>query len=323
MSFTDTSSGNPTGWTWDFGDGGSSNLQNPMHAYFGAGLYTVRLTALTVAGSSQATHSVSVHVVTPCPSDPGTLGVNAGHNFCITLSATDPRTGHVAPGVAIPQNDLFGYFSIPVLTGNPGNPEVFVKVLDGRVVNGNFWVFYGGLTDLEYTITVRDFQTGATRSYHKPPFVADGGFDTAAFSGSSAIADPPSNAATEVQPAPPAIANCAGNSSTLCLNSSHSFFVTLEARDQRTNNTGPGLAIPQNDIFGYFSIPALTNNPTNPEVFVKVLDGTPVNGHYWVFFGGLTDLEYTITVREISTGHTKTYFKPAGSAAGGFDTSAF
>jgi hypothetical protein len=99
--------------------------------------------------------------------------------------------------------------------------------------------------------------------------------------------------------------------------------VTLEARDQRTNNTGPGLAIPQNDIFGYFSIPALTNNPTNPEVFVKVLDGTPVNGHYWVFFGGLTDLEYTITVREISTGHTKTYFKPAGSAAGGFDTSAF
>jgi PKD repeat protein len=323
VSFTDTSSATPTGWTWDFGDGGSSSLRNPSHTYIGAGNYTARLTASNLAGSSQASQSVSVHVSTPCSFDPGTLPANAGHNFCITLSARDPRTGHVGPGVAIPQNDLFGYFSIPALTSNPDNPEVFVKVLDGRVVNGFFWVFYGGLTDLEYTLSVRDFQTGVTRQYAKPAFSADGGFDTVAFSGVSSTVDPPSVAATTGSAAAPVSAGCSGDAATLCLNSSHAFFVSLSARDQRTGKTGPGLAIPQNNIFGYFSIPALTSNPGNPEVFVKVLDGTPVNGHYWVFFGGLTDLEYTITVREISTGHVRTYFKPAGSAAGGFDTSAF
>lgn len=323
VTFTDTSSGSPTAWTWDFGDGASSSLRNPSHTYIGAGNYTVRLTAFNAAGSNSASQTVSVRVPTPCASDPGTLPANAGHNFCITLSARDPRTGNTGPGLAIPQNNLFGYFSIPALTSNPDNPEVFVKVLDGRVVNGFFWVFYGALTDLEYTITVRDFQTGLTKQYLKPAFSTEGGFDTSAFAGTSATLDPPSGAAAAGSTAAPVAAGCAGNVGTLCLNSSHSFFVSLSARDQRTGNTGPGLAIPQNDIFGYFSIPALTSNPDNPEVFVKVLDGRVVNDHYWVFFGGLTDLEYTITVREVSTGLIKTYFKPAGSAAGGFDTSAF
>jgi hypothetical protein len=229
----------------------------------------------------------------------------------------------VGPGLAIPQNNLFGYFSIPALTSNPDNPEVFVKVLDGRLVNGFFWVFYGGLTDLEYTITVRDFQTGLTKQYLKPAFSTEGGFDTNAFSGASSVADPAAGAATTGSTSASATAGCEGDIATLCLNSPHGFFVTLAARDQRTGHTGPGQAIPQNDIFGYFSIPALTSNPDNPEVFVKVLDGRVVNGHFWVFYGGLTDLEYTITVREISTGLNRPYFKPPGSAAGGCATSAF
>jgi len=33
ISFTDTSSGNPTSWSWDFGDGNSSTAQNPTHVY--------------------------------------------------------------------------------------------------------------------------------------------------------------------------------------------------------------------------------------------------------------------------------------------------
>jgi hypothetical protein len=110
---------------------------------------------------------------------------------------------------------------------------------------------------------------------------------------------------------------------TLRLNAAASFDVTLWARDQRTGNTGEGKAIPQNDIFGYFAIPALTSNPDNPEVFVKVLDGTAINGQFWVFYGGLTDLEYTLTVKENQTGRVKTYQKEPGSACGGFDTDGF
>lgn len=40
--------------------------------------------------------------------------------------------------------------------------------MDGRAFNNRFWVFAGALTDLEYTITVTDTTTGATRSYANP-----------------------------------------------------------------------------------------------------------------------------------------------------------
>ena len=40
VTFTDTSSGSPTSWQWDFGDGTPiSNQQNPVHSYSDAGTY--------------------------------------------------------------------------------------------------------------------------------------------------------------------------------------------------------------------------------------------------------------------------------------------
>ena len=45
VQFTDTSTGNPTMWAWDFGDGQTSMVANPSHTYTDAGIYTVTLTA--------------------------------------------------------------------------------------------------------------------------------------------------------------------------------------------------------------------------------------------------------------------------------------
>ncbi len=109
----------------------------------------------------------------------------------------------------------------------------------------------------------------------------------------------------------------------LVLDAAHPFSVTLSATDQRTGRTGAGVATAVNDLWGWFSIPAITLNPSNPEVFVKLLDGTAINGAYWFFYGGLTDLEYTLTVTDDTTGAAKTYTKPAGSECGGSDTEAF
>ena len=114
-------------------------------------------------------------------SDPGTLFLNPAHAFTVTLSATDPHTGATASGVATQGNDLWGYFSIPAITGNAGNPEVFVKLLDGTAINGEYWFFYGGLTNLEYTLTVTDATTGKQKTYTKPAGSECGGSDTAAF----------------------------------------------------------------------------------------------------------------------------------------------
>jgi PKD repeat protein len=44
VQFTDQSTGNPTSWNWNFGDGDSSLVQNPVHIYLTKGKYTVKLT---------------------------------------------------------------------------------------------------------------------------------------------------------------------------------------------------------------------------------------------------------------------------------------
>lgn len=55
VQFTDKSTGAPTTWTWDFGDGASSTEQNPKHTYTTLGTYTVTLTASNENGSDTTT----------------------------------------------------------------------------------------------------------------------------------------------------------------------------------------------------------------------------------------------------------------------------
>ncbi|WP_048065524.1 DUF2341 domain-containing protein [Methanosarcina acetivorans] len=51
VQFTDQSTGSPTSWVWDFGDGANSTEQNPSHTYSAAGNYTVNLTVENAAGT--------------------------------------------------------------------------------------------------------------------------------------------------------------------------------------------------------------------------------------------------------------------------------
>jgi PKD repeat protein len=61
VSFTDTSTGSPTSWSWNFGDGNTSNVQNPTHTYAAAGTYNVVLTVSNAGGTSApATKAVMV-----------------------------------------------------------------------------------------------------------------------------------------------------------------------------------------------------------------------------------------------------------------------
>ncbi len=60
VAFTDTTTGNPTSWTWAFGDGSSSSQQNPAHAYGQAGTYAVTLQARNSLGESTTTKFVAV-----------------------------------------------------------------------------------------------------------------------------------------------------------------------------------------------------------------------------------------------------------------------
>ena len=51
VHFTDKSAGSPSSWSWDFGDGGTSNQKSPSHTYQKAGSYSVKLTVSNQYGS--------------------------------------------------------------------------------------------------------------------------------------------------------------------------------------------------------------------------------------------------------------------------------
>ena len=60
VSFTDLSGGSPTNWFWEFGDGFTSDAQNPSHIYENEGSYTVSLKAFDSTGTITRTAVASV-----------------------------------------------------------------------------------------------------------------------------------------------------------------------------------------------------------------------------------------------------------------------
>ena len=55
-------------------------------------------------------------------------------------------------------------------------------------------------------------------------------------------------------------------------------------------------------------------NPNNIEVIVKVLDACEVNNRYWIFAGGLTNVEVQLIVTDTKTGLQKRYTNPINTA---------
>jgi hypothetical protein len=221
-------------------------------------------------------------------------------------------TGQAAPFPGSGQAGTFWFFQ-------PSNVELVVKQLDGGPVNGFFWSFYGALSDVEYRLTVTDSSARANRTYHNPPGQVCGRGDNAAFPAGGAR--PPGAGALRADPpiaAPATSGGCSLGADTLCLLGGR-FRVEVVWHDQHNGGDGVGRAIPGSDQTGYFWF----FSPTNVELVVKALDGRPVNGRFWVFYGALSDVEYTITVTDTVADQVKTYVNEPGDICGRADTAAF
>jgi PKD domain len=181
VAFTDTSTGNPTGWNWDFGDPNSNDntamTQTATHGFTKAGTYNVTLTAGNLNGSSSITFPVTVGpALANCTPDPEVLCLNHGRfRVVVQWAKTDLTSGF---GNAVSLTGDSGYFWF----FDPSNIEVIVKVLDGCSVGGHYWVFAAGLTNILTTLSVIDTTNNTPKLYTNPqgtPFAPIQ--DTAAF----------------------------------------------------------------------------------------------------------------------------------------------
>jgi hypothetical protein len=68
VRFSDDSTGEPISWLWDFGDGQTSQQQNPSHSYTTSGSKTVTLEVSNAAGNSSAVKEVRVKIPVRRPS---------------------------------------------------------------------------------------------------------------------------------------------------------------------------------------------------------------------------------------------------------------
>src|SRR5690606_1285804 len=92
VSFTDTSMGTQiSAWYWDFGDGSTSTIQNPVHVYELSGSYDVRLNVSTVGGSDWKNVTAYITVTNATPLARFMSNITAGY-APLAVQFTDTTT---------------------------------------------------------------------------------------------------------------------------------------------------------------------------------------------------------------------------------------
>ncbi|MFN8273672.1 MAG: PKD domain-containing protein [Flavobacteriaceae bacterium] len=120
--FTNTTPGNYT-YSWNFGDGGTSNLENPTHTYTTTGPHTVTLLITAVPGGCQNSISQTV-TVNPMPTASAGTGTTLCSGACYNLSGSTDAVGYLGTttfsnntSFAIPDGSTTGVFSPIIVSG--------------------------------------------------------------------------------------------------------------------------------------------------------------------------------------------------------------
>jgi hypothetical protein len=236
----------------------------------------------------------------------------AGRRFRVELSWVNQFDGSTGIGRAVPATDVTGYFSF----GDPGNLELLVKILDFG--GGTFKLFYGELTNLKFTLTVTDTQTGQFKTFSNTTGDC-GGIDQDFFGNASiggfSTAEPDS-AFLEVRTLQGnASGGCRPDRQTLCLLDGR-FAVRVNWQNPGNNTSGQGGPNQLSNLVGTFFF----TDASNVELMTKLI---PFPDRVVFFYGALTDLAYTIQVTDTLSGTTKTYQSAPGKLCGGLDNTAF
>ena len=212
------------------------------------------------------------------------------------------------------------------------DPSLTLPVLEYNHLEGDCsviggFVVRGGLAPLAGRYVYGDFCSGRIRAARP----AGGGFDVAelpfTLPGLNSFGE---DAAGELyllanqdvfrtvvrDVAPPD--GCVADAEHLCL-SSERFRASVRYRTA-DDRSGFGNAELLGDDAGFFWF----FDKDNPEIFVKLLDGCALSGHFWVFAAGLTDVETRLEVEDTVTGEIRVYERPLGESYEAVrDTGAF
>src|SRR5665647_203821 len=93
VSFTDISTGEPTAWSWSFGDGTYSTQQSPVHTYSTAGTYTIALTVSNAAGAGAMTKPNYINVTASQKPVANFGGIPTSGDAPLNVSFSDNTTG--------------------------------------------------------------------------------------------------------------------------------------------------------------------------------------------------------------------------------------
>lgn len=92
VQFTDNTTGNPSSWLWNFGDGQTSTTQSPAYNYITSGTYTVTLTSTNNCGNNQIvkTNYITINI----PNAPTATGASRCGTGTVPLTGTGTGVLH-------------------------------------------------------------------------------------------------------------------------------------------------------------------------------------------------------------------------------------
>jgi len=181
VNFTDLSSNDPTSWSWNFGDSGTSTQQNPSHTYTSPGNYTVSLTAANASGSDGETKTNYITVAAPQPPvanfTASSTSISVGGSVTFTDTSTNTPTSWSwafeggTPATSTAQNptvtyNTVGTFDVSLTAANAQGSDNETKVNYINVAEVPYCTSSGGSQAYEYIagVSVADLNNSSGAS---------------------------------------------------------------------------------------------------------------------------------------------------------------
>lgn len=172
ISFTDLSTNAPTTWLWDFGDGNTSNTQNPTHSYSTNGTYNIVLICSNAYGTDtlEMNNYISINSPTPplaidaerCSEGTLVIGANGSgeinwYDSQISTNVLDTGNLYTTPylynsAIYYAENVVLG----PILSGGNSENNSNGSFYTSAAQHGIFFDCYNDITLLSVEVNASD-----------------------------------------------------------------------------------------------------------------------------------------------------------------------